>query len=653
MKYRSDIDGLRCIAVFPVILFHLGYNWINGGYYGVDVFFVLSGFLITTIITKEIHTDSFSLKSFWLRRIKRILPAIISVVLITLIVGYFLIFRGDIISLTSDALSALFSYANIHLLLENGNYWGASAEKSFFLHAWSLSVEEQFYIFYPVFLFTLYKFKQSYAKWLIAVVFVSLAAYLIGSSYQPYATFYMLPSRAWELACGGLLAVTNTNKIKGNSKFNNFFSVLGLILILSSYFVFTGNQGVNFHTILPVLGTMMVITFSSENNIVGKFLSVKPIVYIGRISYSLYLWHWPIIVLLTNYYSNDFSPFQIQFLAVVLMIIFSIFSYKIIECKTRRWKHTPKLVICSLIITIGFIFFLRSPYTNKITISKFNKTEFYGLYYDITPTIRPVSEVNKAKREGIIAPKRDTKYNDAYKNGGIITSSLPGHPQVVVLGDSHGAMWGKLIDEITDSIRIKTSFYTSVGESPFFSLFEIDQLEKTKGYTHPQRVAYAKDFILNLKTWKPKLLIVSCKWNSMDNDILEKLESLAKFANKIGTSLLILNQPPQINTVGNKNCAQYLSYLGYKPKKGYQYIKNESNVEAANNKLKKRFSKYSNVFLLDIFSSFKQINDVSNSLIINGSNVLYYDDDHLSYQGTLLIKHKLELEILKFITDRK
>src|SRR6478609_1384385 len=161
MIYRADVDGLRSIAIIPVVLFHLGFSWISGGYFGVDVFFVISGFLITSILFKEIETHSFSMIKFWLRRVKRILPAIITVILTTLLVAPFLIFKGDIISLTSDSLSALFSYANFHMLSKFGDYWGKSAENSFFLHAWSLSVEEQFYVFYPLFLFSLYKLKQS------------------------------------------------------------------------------------------------------------------------------------------------------------------------------------------------------------------------------------------------------------------------------------------------------------------------------------------------------------------------------------------------------------------------------------------------------------------------------------------------------------
>ena len=212
MKYRADIDGLRSIAVIPVILFHLGFNWISGGYLGVDVFFVISGYLITTILLKDITSNSFSMKEFWFKRIKRILPALLSVIIITLLIVPFLIYKGDILSLTSEIIPSIFSYSNFYSWFNNGNYWGESAENSFFLHAWSLSVEEQFYIFFPFFLFLLHKFKLSITKWLITIITISLIAFLFGSQYHPAFTFYMLPTRAWELLSGGLLAVTILNK---------------------------------------------------------------------------------------------------------------------------------------------------------------------------------------------------------------------------------------------------------------------------------------------------------------------------------------------------------------------------------------------------------------------------------------------------------
>lgn len=654
MKYRADIDGLRSIAVIPVILFHMGFNWIAGGYFGVDVFFVISGFLITSILYQEIVTDSFSMKKFWLRRVRRILPALITVVSATLLVAPFFIFKADILSITSDALPALFSYANFHLWLNFGDYWGASAENSYFLHAWSLSVEEQFYVFYPILLFLLYKSRQSLSKWLIAIIIFSLGAFLFGSKFHPLSTFYLLPTRAWELASGGILAVMITDRrdININPILKSYLAILGFLFVLSSYFVFTGNKGVNFFAIFPVLGSVMIIAFSTGDNIIGKLLSSKPLVYIGKISYSLYLWHWPIIVLFKTNYLSKFSIWQFRIIAIVLMVVFSILSYNLVENKTRKWKHTPKLVLCSMLIVVGFIFLLKSPVINKVYNSTFNKTIFYGFYYDINPNIKPL-ETSDARRVGIIAPNRDDKYKESYKNGGIITSHIEGNPQIVVMGDSHGAMWAKVIDEIADKEHMKATFYTANGVSPFINSSENDNPTSKYFFSKLQRISYANDFIQNLKRWKPKLIVIARRWNIISDEEIKDMENLVLLTQELSIKILILNQPPQIKTMGDRNSAQFLTFLGYKSNRGDQYIKHGSEVEVTNLKLQNHFAKYANITFFDVHSHFIQKNNPSNSLIIKDSDILYFDDDHLSYQGTLLMKNELDKIIIGLVTKDK
>ncbi len=157
IKYRTEIDGLRTVAIIPVILFHLGYTFVKGGYMGVDVFFVISGYLITKILIDDIENEKFSMYRFWIRRIKRLLPLLLIVVLFTLTITPLLVFKPVIKNLSKDIFPAIFSYFNFHALFDFGNYWGTKSEQSFFLHTWSLSVEEQFYLIYPFFLFFVHK----------------------------------------------------------------------------------------------------------------------------------------------------------------------------------------------------------------------------------------------------------------------------------------------------------------------------------------------------------------------------------------------------------------------------------------------------------------------------------------------------------------
>lgn len=660
MEYRADIDGLRTVAVIPVVLFHLGFNWISGGYFGVDVFFVISGFLITSILQKELATNSFSMKSFWLRRVRRILPAIITVVVTTLIIAYFFAFKGDLANIALDAFSALFSYANFHMWWNFGDYWGQSAENSFFLHSWSLSVEEQFYVFYPLLLFFLYKKKQSLSKWLILFIIFSLGAFLYGSKYYPTMTFYLLPTRAWELASGGLLAISINHRIitKIHGSLRSYLAFSGLVLILSSYFIFTDTRGVNYSAILPVLGTTIVIAFSSTNNLIGKLLSLKPVVYIGKISYSLYLWHWPVIVFFRSYYSSKFSPLEIVGITVLSTALLSILSYHLIENKTRKWSRTPRLVLFSIPIVVCFIFLLRSSFVSKVYRNDFNPTVFNGYYYNIHPkayreTLKSDEKKVDPRREGVIAPTPDNKNKDSYRDGGIITSSIEGNPKIVVLGDSHGTMWAKTIDEIASEEHRKVSFYTANGASPFFNVEDIESQNDVRDFEKGQRILYAKDFVSKLYSWKPDLLIIVCRWNSIKVDRYSEMEDLISLCNEIGIKVLLLNQPPQINTIGDRNTAQYLTFLGYKPISGAQYIKHGSHVETTNAKLEKRFGQYSNVTVFDVYSFFIQKEDHTFSRVIEDADILYYDDDHLSYQGTSLLKRELDEVIEELISNAK
>ena len=214
-------------------------------------------------------------------------------------------------------------------------------------------------------------------------------------------------------------------------------------------------------------------------------------------------------------------------------------------------------------------------------------------------------------------------------------------------------MWAKTIDEIVDKQHIKATFYTSVGVAPFFNLNEIEKQKDSPGFTSLQRSSYAKNFILNLKKWKPKLMVIACRWNIISDESFKSMEKLVLLSQKLGIKVLIFNQPPQINTMGDRNSAQFLTFLGLYPKNGNQYIKHNSNVEVTNEELKNRFTKYSNTTFLDVYSHFIQEKDHSKSLIIENSDILYYDDDHLSYQGTLLMKKEIEKLIIELISNDK
>jgi peptidoglycan/LPS O-acetylase OafA/YrhL len=640
LNYRPEIDGLRAVAVIPVVLFHLGFSWINGGYLGVDVFFVISGFLITSILLKENTAQAFSYKKFWLRRIRRILPALLVMIIGVLIASYFVAFKPMLKSYADDGVSAVFSYANLNMLLKFGDYWGMAASSSPFLHAWSLSVEEQFYLLYPALITTFFLLKLRTWPVLAIITVLSFGLFVYTSIAFPKYGFYLLPTRAWELAAGGLLAATGTQMRASLSVLGrNLLALLGLILILASYFLFPTTEVISMLTVVPVLGSVLFIGFSSTENIAGRLLSNRVVVFIGKISYSLYLWHWPVIVLAKRYVGKvDYN--QAQYLVWVLSIISAtaIASYLLVEIPTRKFKPILSLVTVLLVICISIVAVFNSNLIDVNYRSVFSKTKFYGVYYNINPKVSAAWQAKESERPGVYVPLQRASFKNSFAHGGIPGGKGPGYPELVLLGDSHGGMWAKLVDEIGSELNIKESIYTINGTNP---LFQIPYPEHTSDdigtFSQDQWNTYANGLIHNLNTWKPKVLVVASRWSIRTAKDFHNLESLILLARHNGTSVILINEPPVVSVIQDNNATEYLSFLGFKPNGKNQYIAlpgNES-VQASNAALNSLASKFDNCRVLDINQLYRK-ND--KGMVIRDKSVLYFDDDHLSYQGTLVAK---------------
>ncbi len=330
--YRAEIDGLRAIAVLAVIFCHAGVSGFSGGFVGVDIFFVISGFLITSIILKEIHIGEFSIARFYERRIRRIFPALYPVILATFIGAWYLFHVVPFKQFAeSIATTALFC-SNILFWLKAGDYFGASSAEMPLLHTWSLAVEEQFYIVFPLFLVAINQFlKRKYFPWIVAMAIISFAVSVYGVSENKSATFYLAPTRAWELLVGSIIALNVISSIK-NDFLRSSIAVLGIVFI--GYSVFSYTEATPFPgtaALLPVLGTGLLL-FSGQggSSVVGQILSFRPLVFTGLISYSLYLWHWPLLVFSKYYLMRVLTPAETVG-AIVLTFIVSYSSWKFIE----------------------------------------------------------------------------------------------------------------------------------------------------------------------------------------------------------------------------------------------------------------------------------------------------------------------------------
>ena len=305
--YRPEIDGLRAIAVGVVILYHaqltiFGHQPFKGGFIGVDIFFVISGYLITSIILKElITTGYFSFKYFYTRRIRRILPVLLFVMLVSLPFAWIYLLPSSFVDFSKSILYSLIFSSNFYFWYSGQQYGDESGLLEHFLHTWSLSVEEQYYIIFPIVLLVTFKYFKKYLIHILLFGFVvSLGLADWGSRNHPSFNFYALPTRVWELLAGSILAyfeITKGHRSK-NQKLNLILPTIGLLLIGHSILFF--NDKIfhpSFYTLSPIIGVCLIIWFSHKDELITKIISSKLFVGIGLISYSLYLWHYPIFAL--------------------------------------------------------------------------------------------------------------------------------------------------------------------------------------------------------------------------------------------------------------------------------------------------------------------------------------------------------------------
>ncbi len=339
MNYRPEIDGLRALAVVPVILFHAGFPQFSGGYIGVDVFFVISGYLITTILITELQSGQFSLVRFYERRARRILPALFLVVAVSLFAGWFILFPADLEQLAMSVVAVATFLSNFFFWSESG-YFDTSTELKPLLHTWSLAVEEQYYIFFPILLAALWRFgNRVLISVLVSVLALSLSVVLfdLGAISEKEAAFYLLPGRAWELMIGALISVLYVrNNFKSVSPaVAGSLSALGMSFILYAVFFFDENTPFPSHyTLIPTIGTALIILFEKPNTWSFRLLSNPICIGVGLVSYSAYLWHQPLFAY-TRYLSLEEPSHLLMAGLSALTFLLAYLSFRFVETPFR------------------------------------------------------------------------------------------------------------------------------------------------------------------------------------------------------------------------------------------------------------------------------------------------------------------------------
>lgn len=641
-NYRPEIDGLRAIAILPVILFHLQASYVQGGYYGVDVFFVISGYLITKILEFQIVHGTFRMSQFWIRRVNRLLPALLVVVLVTLVLALILVFKPTVEKLGSDIMPAIFSYSNYHTLYTFGNYWGGESQSSFFLHLWSLAVEEQFYLVYPLALFFCYRLFRNIRVLVIFSCVVSFGyfIYTLKIKGEIDVAFYTLPSRIWELSAGSLIALFGSKLAQ--YRWKGLWAFLGLALVFYAYFY--GGKTIGLYVVVAVFGASMIVCFANSSNFVGKVLSNPILVFIGKISYSLYLWHWCVVVFAQNfkYQLFGFLQYEIHLGIFLLSMILAIVSYYFVESKTRNYYHTPKIVLGGVVLVIGLTLFIQSDLFSIEYDSKFARQNLYNFQYDVSPD-QMLEEADEALLVNCNVIKREESLKNAYKENGIVLNAALSEPSVLLLGDSHGVMWAKLMNDLSDSLQIPMTFFTANSGKPFVNWNQIEKQEANGHFNGAQRVEYARALKRAVEKQGLKLVVIAVRWDELNENEKAQLHELLQDLELKGLKVLLLTQPPVLNFMVNKNAGQFATYLHIEPVTGYNAVAvNSDELIRANQYAVSLASQYKNIRVYDVYQNMLLEGKVKLSL---NRDVLYFDDDHLSYIGTS-IHRKAMTEIL-------
>ena len=374
IEYRKEIDGLRAIAVLSVIFYHLKINFVNfnvfsGGFIGVDIFFVISGYLISKILIVELKdTNKISVLNFYLRRARRILPVLFFILIILFLIGYFYLLPPYFLELSNSTFSILFFFSNIFFLSNEFNYGNFASDLNPLLHTWTLSLEEQFYILFPFLLIFLNNFfKKRILSFIILIAIISFFLGLIinyisqlDSRFYQY-DFYLLPFRAWEILLGSIAAIIEieNRSILKKKELSGILSNIGFLLIIFSiFFIKFETNYLNLRLILPCIGTFLVILSNNKSSISYKIFTNKFFCFIGLILYSLYLWHFPIISLIKLNDINSVSFFESNYFKIFYLIsifILSILSYFLIE---KPFRNKNLIIDKTLIITLASSFLI-------------------------------------------------------------------------------------------------------------------------------------------------------------------------------------------------------------------------------------------------------------------------------------------------------
>jgi peptidoglycan/LPS O-acetylase OafA/YrhL len=610
MRYYKEIDGLRAIAVLAVIFYHANFSLFESGYVGVDIFFVISGFLITKLIYSEMQNKNFRLINFIERRVRRIFPALFLVLGFSVFFAYLILTPQDMIDFSKSLISVPLVISNFYFLNQSG-YFDITNELRPLIHTWSLSVEEQFYLIFPVFCMFIFK-KVFNLKILISIfIFIFMMSFSLNQiliNNYPNESFYLLPTRIWEFFAGSILLLAQTNiKIKQDSITNQVGSFVGFLLIIFSIVSLNTLDSWRFESkLIPILGSVFVILFANQYTYIGKLLSNKFIVKIGLISYSSYLFHQPIFVFARNYFYFNLSSFHYLFL-ILLTLTISYLSWKYVEVPFRDKTFLKRKVIFQLTISLILLFVIIGAIGIK---QRGFENRFDSAYIGDTGQTAFHEYIDKKFIDCF--PEKIASSALLWEEFLRCKQSKVGTPEVILLGDSHAE---HLFIGLAESLpKYNVAFYIN-GEAPFidsptFSNIFDELLNNNRDQTifitmhYPLRFDKSSSHIKFKDTIKK--LIFSGKKVFLVGDIPYYSKDAAYCRN--------------IKTIQNTNC--HLSFNEY----SLQKTNWGDKLIEIKNELKIEYIEIDKLFCSSLDCNMTQ-----------GNLILYRDNNHLNIYGSRIV----------------
>ncbi len=642
LQYRPDIDGLRAIAVLSVVGFHAFPNKIAGGFIGVDIFFVISGFLISSIILKNLEHKSFSLANFYFRRIHRIFPALILVMLSIFTISWFILLADEYEQLGKHMLSGAGFISNFILWSESG-YFDNVADTKPMLHLWSLAIEEQFYIFWPFLLTFIWNKKWNFWYITISIIIISFSVNIYLSHHNQIASFYSPTSRFWELIIGGILAYTTIYKPETTQKYTNIQSFIGFILIGSSLFLI--NKSLEFPgwwALLPTLGTFFIISAGPYAFLNHKILSNKILVWFGLISYPLYLWHWPLLSLARIVEGGSIHS-KLTIILILTSVALSWITYHILEKPIRFGclkKQKTSLVLGSVMLMVSII-------------------GFHCYYYEGYP-LREYNVQYVAYSQTIKRTERQKECFDipyAYSTNGNWFCRFGNKDAVQTIfayGDSHALSLLPTLEMYAQNHNVNILFTGTSGCPPLLGI----QSMRGKSNIEINNCQKLNERIFNyIKNNNIKTVLLIGRWSyytggNKRNDInfisMNQSEELTQEHSRLSFAYGINKTIKEYEHIGvNVYLIEDNPHQSFSPKDILR--KSQGTDDSINQYAITRIEHKKNQFIPSIeFDKIKSKNFIRinfDSLLCNGEicplavngKFLYFDDNHLSIEGAKLV----------------